>query len=132
MIDNIIRFSEDKKTVQVIITRKNGEQHQALFDAWLWPSLRYFHFWVHRVRHKINRFYVMTSYKGKTWFAHRLVMEPFLSEEYPEVDHQNYALTLDNRVQNLRVVNRSEQMNNTSRVRRGDTIPKRQTYFSCQ
>lgn len=128
MIENIIRHRPDGETTEVVITRKNGDQHVLLLDTWLWPLLENFHYWVHETRYQSGKFYAATSYQGKLILVHRLVLEPFLTNEYPEVDHVEISSTLDCRVENLRVVNRFEQMKHQERNHESHTIPTRPHY----
>ena len=128
MLENIIKPSLEDKTVEVVITRKNGDQHSLLFDEQLWPVLKKFQWWVHETRHKSGKFYGATRFNDKLLLAHWLVLEPFLSEEFPECDHIGPAATLDNRCRNLRVVTRFEQMRNQVRNRLSHSVPTRPNF----
>lgn len=130
MIPNKIKHSEDNQTVEVTITRHNGDQHVALFDAWLWPLLSKFNFYLHETRHRSGKFYVATYFEGKLLLAHRIIMEPFLTSEFPEVDHISHGpnSTLDNRVRNLRTANRFDQMRNTAKNFQNHDVPTRAHY----
>lgn len=66
-----------------------------------------------------NNGYLMVSFKHKSYLVHRLVAEAFIPnpENKEFVDHINRD-RLDNRVENLRWVTRSENNNNQSSVDR--------------
>ena len=65
--------------------------------------------------------YLIMKVKGKQYKAHRLVYAYFYGE-FPkgEIDHINRNRT-DNRIENLRVVDRQENVNNTTRKTNKDT-----------
>ena len=65
--------------------------------------------------------YLMMKIKGKKYRAHRLVYAYFYGE-FPEgeIDHINRIRT-DNRIENLRVVNRQGNVDNTTRKVNPDT-----------
>lgn len=135
MTPNIIIQHPETKTTEIVMTRLNGDTHSLLVDDKFYPLLQLWHFHCHETRHKSGKFYAATHYKGKLLFAHRLIMEPFLSPEFPEIDHIRVSdpnNTLDCRVSNLRVVNRHEQMHNLASNHMNHTVPTRPHYVFMQ
>lgn len=65
--------------------------------------------------------YLIIKIKGKQYKAHRLVYAYF-NGEFPkgEIDHINRCRT-DNRIENLRVCSRQENVDNTRKVKNKDT-----------
>lgn len=118
MNPNIIEIDRDLRTVKVTMTRRNGDQHATLVDLAVWPYLSLYHFHPHAAHSGSNKFYAATTRNGRLTMAHTILMESYLTAEFPEVDHKNSrdpGTTLDNRLSNLRVATRKENMNNTAK-----------------
>lgn len=92
-IENEVRFLIPTDTVEVTITRKNGDEHIALFDLGLWPLLKHYHWYVHETRHRSGKFYLATTINNCPVFAHRIVMDRYLSDQFPEVDYTKISNT---------------------------------------
>lgn len=101
----------EEKTAVITITRRSGDKYETLIDIGLWPALEGLPMCVVPMRSGREEMYVRVRLDGKEYYLHRLILEGFLNENVPEVDHKSRN-SLDNRLHNLRAVDRSTNLKN--------------------
>ena len=112
MIDNIVRPVPDQK-VEIIVTQQSGRQHRVIIDAFDFDRLGRPHLIMHRSRHKRDEWYCKTTYEGRSWLLHRLILRTHLATGLT-INHLDFC-GLNNSRDNIHAVTHKQQMEHQRR-----------------